>query len=84
MPLVVTRAKTERLVETLSKLTGQTKTEVVRRALKDRLDRLQRGRGHRRLADHLDEIALRCVRLPPLDARSPDEILGYDDRGLPR
>ena len=38
----------------------------------------------KRLADELDEIALRCSRLPVLDSRAPDKILGYDERGLPR
>jgi hypothetical protein len=36
------------------------------------------------LAEELDEIALHCSRLPVLDNRSPDEILGYDENGLPR
>ncbi len=29
------------------------------------------------------EIADRCARLPVIDARGPDEILGYDEHGLP-
>jgi hypothetical protein len=37
------------------------------------------GRSRRRLADELDEIALRCSQLPVLDPRTPDEILGYDE-----
>ena len=41
-------------------------------------------RVRQRLADELDEIALRCARLPVLDPRTPDEILGYDDHGLLR
>jgi len=41
-----------------------------------------RNRG-RSLADELDEIAKRCAALPTLDKRTPDEIIGYDDRGLP-
>jgi SAM-dependent methyltransferase len=31
----------------------------------------------------LNEIALRCARLKVLDSRSPDEIVGYDELGLP-
>jgi hypothetical protein len=34
--------------------------------------------------DELREIAQRCARLPTLDDRSVEEILGYDERGLPR
>jgi hypothetical protein len=35
------------------------------------------------LADELDEIALHCSRLPVRDSRTPEEILGYDEHGLP-
>ena len=38
----------------------------------------------RRLADELDEIARRCASLPVIDDRSPEEILGYDENGVPR
>lgn len=67
----------------VARLTGETKTEAVRRALEERLKRVRAERGGRGLADELDEIALHCSRLPVRDARAADEILGYDDRGLP-
>ena len=41
------------------------------------------AKAGQRLADVLDEIALRCASLPVLDSRNPDEILGYDEDGLP-
>jgi antitoxin VapB len=84
MALNIRNEETERLAARLAELTGETKTEAVRKALRDRLARLQRGRADRRLADQLDDIALHCARLPVRDARSPDEILGYDEDGLPR
>ena len=31
----------------------------------------------------LDAIAVHCAGLPKLDSRSADEILGYDEHGLP-
>jgi len=36
------------------------------------------------LADELDAISHHCASLPILDGRTEDEILGYDDQGLPR
>jgi antitoxin VapB len=45
---------------------------------------LRRERSNRRLADELDEIARHCARLPVRDARTAEEILGYDEHGLPR
>jgi len=65
------------LTKALARLTGETKTEAVRRALRDRLGRLRRERGKRRLADKLDTIARECSALPVLDHRPADEILGY-------
>jgi antitoxin VapB len=36
------------------------------------------------LADELEAIAEHCANLPVLDPRSADEILGYNEHGLPR
>ena len=84
MALNIRNPEAEKLAETLARLTGETKTEAVTRALRDRLTRLRRERTHRRLADELDEIARLCARLPVRDGRTADEILGYDENGLPR
>ena len=84
MALNIRNAQAEELAAEVARLAGETKTEAVTVALRERLARLQRRRGARRLADELDEIALHCSRLPVRDARPPDEILGYDDHGLPR
>jgi antitoxin VapB len=84
MALNIRNSEAEKLAETLAQLTGETKTEAVTQALRDRLARLRRERVKRRLADELDEIAKHCARLPVLDPRSPEEILGYDESGLPR
>lgn len=84
MALNIRNDEAERLAATLARLTGETKTQAVTQALKDRLARVRGERRGRRLADDLDAIAVRCARLPVRDARSADEILGYDDSGLPR
>lgn len=84
MALNIRNPETERLASELARETGETKTEAVTKALRDRLMRLRRERSRRRLTDELDTIALQCAARPVLDARSAEEILGYDDRGLPR
>ncbi len=84
MALNIRNEEAERLAATLAKLTGETKTEAVTKALKDRLARVRRERSGRRLADALDEIARHCAGLPVRDARAADEIIGYDADGLPR
>ncbi|MCG6926130.1 MAG: type II toxin-antitoxin system VapB family antitoxin [Acidobacteria bacterium] len=84
MALNIRNREAEQLAEALATLAGETKTEAVTRALRDRLARLRRERAGRRLADELDEIARQCARLPVKDSRPPEEILGYDERGVPR
>jgi antitoxin VapB len=84
MPLNIRNKQAEELAGALAKLTGETKTEAVTQSLRERLERVRRARAKRRLANELDEIALHCSGLPVLDPRSVDEIIGYDERGLPR
>jgi antitoxin VapB len=84
MPLNIRNEQTEQLASALAKLTGETKTEAVTQALRERLERVRRARVGKRLADELDEIALHCSARPLRDQRSADEILGYDENGLPR
>ncbi len=84
MALNIRNEETERLAAALARLTGETKTEAVTRALRDRLARVRGDRAKRRLADDLDDIGRHCSKLPVRDTRTSDEILGYDEHGLPR
>jgi antitoxin VapB len=84
MALNIRNEETERLAAALAKLTGETKTEAVTHALRDRLARVRGERTNRRLADDLDAIGVHCSRLPVRDARTADEILDYDEHGVPR
>lgn len=84
MAINIRNAEAEHLAERVAALTGETKTGAVTQALRERLERLERAKGRRRLVDELDEIALHMAGLPLLDLRSADEIIGYDANGLPR
>jgi antitoxin VapB len=84
MALNIRNPEAEKLAADLARATGESKTEAVTKALRDRLVRVRRERAKRRLADELEEIAERCASLPVLDGRRPEEIIGYDDNGLPR
>lgn len=83
MSLNVKHEEADRLARELAKETGETITSAVTVALRERLERVRGATRRRRLADDLDAIALRCAALPIVDERSDDDILGYDDRGLP-
>jgi antitoxin VapB len=83
MPLSIKNPEADRLARELAETTGETLTEAVLTALRERL---QRVTGRRRTSGLREEIARmqeRIARLPVLDKRSDDEILGYDERGLP-
>jgi len=83
MALNIRNAEAEKLAAELARRTGESKTEAVTKALRDRLVRVRRERTKRRLADELEEIAEHCANLPVLDRRPAEEILGYDENGLP-
>jgi antitoxin VapB len=84
MPLSIKSPETERLARLVAKKTGETLTSAIEQALRERLERLQRRQSAPAKIERLLEIANRVAALPVLDNRSDDEILGYDDIGLPR
>jgi antitoxin VapB len=83
MALNIRNSEAEKLANMVATITGETKTEAVTIALKERLENLKRRHSRKRLADELDEIARHCASLPVLDKRSNDEIIGYDKKGMP-
>lgn len=84
MALNIRSPEAEALAAELARLTGESKTEAVTKAVRDRLERVKRARRQRSLADELDAIGKQCAKLPVLDPRAAEEILGYDEYGLPR
>ena len=84
MALSIKHPEADRLARELSKRTGEGLTEAVVKALRERLAREQRRIRGRRLSDELLAIGERCAALPVLDGRTADDVLGYDEYGLPR
>ena len=84
MALNIRNPEAERLAAELARETGETKTDAVTTALRDRLVRERRGRGQRTHADEHTDIATYSAGHPVIDQRAPEEILGYDASGLPR
>jgi antitoxin VapB len=84
MAVSIKNAETERLARELAKRTGVSITEAITRALREQLTREDGKRAAPRVRDELLAIGRRCAALPDLDTRSAEEILGYDEIGLPR
>ncbi len=84
MALSIKSIEVERMARELSGKTGESLTGAIQKALEERLGRLKRERRSQILASQLDEILHRVDEMPDIDSRSPDEIIGYDEFGLPR
>lgn len=82
MPLNIKNPHTYALARELAEATGESVTEAVQKAIEDRLQQIKKEKRHH-LADELDAIALECAALPRKDLRSDDDIIGYDENGLP-
>ena len=84
MPLSIKSRKADELARELAKETGETITQATETALEERLLRVRGRRADRGLAERIMEIGRHCASLPVLDGRAPDEILDYDEIGVPR
>ena len=83
MPLNIKNPEADRLARELTRLTGESITEAVITAMRERLER-ERSRGqYSILRQELQRIRERYQALPLHDSRSADEILGYGESGLP-
>jgi antitoxin VapB len=84
MALSIKMPEVDRLARHLAKTTGETITIAVYVALRERLDRVERRRiSTPALLEEIRAISHHCASLPVLDTRSDDEILGYDENGIP-
>lgn len=83
MRLNIKDPETHTLAKRLASLTGESLTQAVKQAVQERLARVEKSRRAIPLADELDHIALHCAGLPRRDRRSAEQIIGYDERGLP-
>jgi antitoxin VapB len=83
MPLNIKHPEADLLARQLASATGETLTEAILKALRERLERHRSSQRTLRAKDLLRDTRERLSRYPVLDARSPDEILGYDEKGLP-
>lgn len=72
------------LARQLAEITESSMTEAVTVALRRTLDEETRTSDPALLIAEIAEVQRFVADLPDRDARSPDELLGYDDAGLPR
>lgn len=83
MALNIKDAEADRLARELAARTGETITDAVVKALRERLKR-ESAKSPLSLKDEIMAISRRAAARPRRTGRSPDEIIDYDERGLPR
>jgi antitoxin VapB len=84
MALSIKDPETEQLARELARLTGENITTATKRAIEERLRRVGRRSRKAVLLEDLADIRRRWSALPVLDDRRSEDILGYDEHGLPR
>ena len=83
MALNIKNAQADELARALAARTGQSITDAVVNALREQLKR-ETGRNLTpRLTEELRAIGDRCAALPDYDKRSAEEIIGFNEHGLP-
>lgn len=84
MSLNIKNPATVALADELARRQGLSKTAAIHQALTDRLHRLGYDDTAKvQLATDMRAIRERLARLPELDTRSDEDIIGYDEYGIP-
>jgi antitoxin VapB len=84
MGMNIKNSETQRLVQDLAAITGESLTGAITEAVRERLNRIRHERGAS-LAGRLLAIGQDCApRLKEPFRSTPHGDLLYDDRGLPR
>lgn len=82
MPISIKNEKAEALAKQMARETGETMTQAILHSLEERLQRLKGRKMGSHLIEEIREISRRCAELPDQDLRTPEEILGYDKKGI--
>ena len=84
MSLNIKNPATVALADELARRQGISKTAAIHQALSERLRRMgYSDMAKERLLADMRAIRERVARLPELDSRSDEDIVGYDEYGIP-
>jgi len=83
MAILIKDREADQLIRTLAQRTGESITDAVKVAVRERLKNLPPSETE--IAERKRKLAALIARaqaMPTLDDRTPDEIIGYNERGL--
>ena len=84
MPINIKDPATDQLARRLAAAAGESITVAVRVAMEERLERIERRQRRAAHSAQLGRYITRARARRVLDDRTAEEILGYDEIGLPR
>ena len=86
MALVIDNPETERLVEELARKTGHKPDQAIAELIREKLagGPADPPFDPPDIWERIREIQDRVAAMPDIDTRSADEIIGYDEHGVPR
>jgi antitoxin VapB len=84
MAITLDHPEIDELAHELSHYTGESVTQAVLTAMRERLEREKEKLSQAvSLKEEILRIGQECAALPVLDQRTPEEILGYNQHGVP-
>lgn len=83
MALSIRNSQAEQLAREVATISGENLTQAIIHALEERLERLKGRRTTSNLMQEIMTISQRCSSIPDIDQRSPEEILDYNQSGIP-
>ena len=83
MALSIKHPEADRLARELADKTGETLTVAILTALRERLERVTGSRRDRGIKEDIVRIQQRVAAMKRVDDRTDEELLGYDESGLP-
>jgi antitoxin VapB len=83
MTILIKDPETDRIVRELAARTGETIKDAVKTAAAERLARVPAPRQGQIDREALERTLARIRSYPVTDDRPADEIIGYDENGLP-
>ncbi len=83
MAFHVSSERVDRNVRRLAELTGQSITDAIDSAVTEKIRRLEPRKPDPNYVRDLMEMSAQIAKKLRPDSRTPDELVGYDENGLP-
>jgi antitoxin VapB len=82
MAILIKDHEADQLIRTLAERTGESITDAVKQAVRERLERVPLTEDEVAVRRRkIDALVAKANAMPTVDDRTPDEIIGYNERG---